>query len=84
MMRNAETQQVMNESNKAPLPQLVLVAFFSALASVGMVALAFCLLSNISGNGMWAIAAMAAAPSLMGTGIAYFMTRHARQDAPKP
>jgi hypothetical protein len=30
---------------------------------------------TISGTGMWAIAAMAATPSLMGIGIAYFMTK---------
>jgi hypothetical protein len=30
---------------------------------------------------MWAIAAMVAAPSLMGIGIAFFMTRHPQQDA---
>jgi len=73
-----------NESDKAPFHQLVLVAFFCALASVGIAALAFCLLRDISDNGMWAIAAMAAAPSLMGIGIAYFMTRQPQQDAPKP
>jgi hypothetical protein len=71
-----------NESNKAPLSPLVLVAFFCALASVGIVALAFCLLREISGNDLWAVAAMAAAPWLMGTGMAYFMTRRPRHEIP--
>jgi hypothetical protein len=64
-----------NESKKAPLHPLVAVALVCALASAGIVALAFCLQHSISGGGMWAVAAMAAAPSLMGIGIAFFMTK---------
>jgi hypothetical protein len=74
-------QKMKNETNKAPFPHLVAVAAFCATASLGIVALAFCVLNNTSDGGMWAIAAMVAAPSLMGIGIAFFMTRHPQQDA---
>ena len=46
-----------------------------------IVAIALALLNNISDGGMWAIAAMAAAPALMGIGIAYFMTKQPQPDA---
>ena len=46
------------------------------MASVGIVALAFCLLSNISGAGMWAVAAMSAAPAAMGIAMAFYITKH--------
>lgn len=74
----------MNETNKTPFQPLVAVTAFCAVASVAIVALAFCLLRDISDEGLWAIAAMVAAPSLMGIGIAFFMTHQPRQDAPKP
>jgi len=51
------------------------VATASASGSTVVVALAFFLLHEISDSGMWAIAVMAAAPSIMGIGIAYFMSR---------
>jgi hypothetical protein len=35
---------------------------------------------KISGSGLWAIAAMATTPSLMGIGIAFFMTKQDRRD----
>jgi hypothetical protein len=70
-----------NETNKAPFPHLVAVAAFCSTASLGIVALAFCVLNDITDGGMWAIAAMTAAPPLMGIGIAYFMTRHPQRDA---
>lgn len=69
-------------TNKGPLHNLAVVAIFCCFASVGIVALAFCLLRNISGAGMWAIAAMSAAPPMMGIAIAYIMIRHPRLDVP--
>jgi hypothetical protein len=69
-----------NKSDKAPLHPLVAVAGYCAVASIAIVALAFCLNHTISGVGMWAIAAMTAAPSLMGIGIAFFMTKQDRRD----
>ena len=62
------------KTNKTPLELIVLVAIFCSFASVGVVALAFCLLDNISGTGMVAIAVMAAAPCIMGIAIAKFIT----------
>ena len=51
------------------------VATACGSASAGIVALAFFLLHDISDSGMWAIAVMAAAPSIMGIGIAYFINQ---------
>lgn len=51
------------------------------MASAGIVALAFCLLRDISGAGMWAVAAMSAAPSAMGIAIAFFMTKQPQRSA---
>jgi len=70
-----------NETNKASLHPIVVVAGYCAGASVMIVAIALALLNNISDGGMWAIAAMAAAPALMGIGIAYFMTKQPQPDA---
>jgi hypothetical protein len=72
--------QMNDKTNKAPLHPLVAVAGYCAVASIAIVALAFCLNHTISGVGMWAIAAMAATPSLMGIGIAFFMTRQDHRD----
>lgn len=60
------------QSSKHPL---ITIAGACSGASFGIVTVSFLFLHNISDGGMWAIAAMAAAPSLMGVGIAYFMTR---------
>jgi hypothetical protein len=54
------------------------VATACGCASAGIAALAFFLLHEISDSGMWALAAMVAAPSIMGIGIAYFMSREKR------
>jgi len=64
-----------SETNKAPVHPLIAVAGFCAAASVGIAAVALCVLHTISDSGMWAVVAMSAAPSAMGVGIAYFMTR---------
>ena len=65
---------------------LVLIAGYCAAASVGIVAIVFLLIAmgrmQFSESGMWAIAVMAAAPSAMGVGIAYFICKQPRQDAP--
>ena len=64
----------------SPKPQpnpLTTLAGSCAGASVGIAALAFILLHPISDSGMWAIAAMVAAPSLMGCVIAYLIVKRA-------
>jgi phosphotransferase system glucose/maltose/N-acetylglucosamine-specific IIC component len=59
-----------------PFPFL---AFICALASVLIACVAFLILGpnggHISDNGMYGIAAMAAAPAVMGIGIAGYMPR---------
>ena len=70
-----------NETKQTPTHPLVAIAGACAGASVGIVAVTFMLLHNISEGGMWAIAAMAAAPSGMGIGIAYFMTKNPPQES---
>lgn len=73
----------MNHStNPTPSHPLVVVAGLCGLASVSIVALVFCLRRDISGTAMWAVAAMAAAPSLMGVAMAYFMTKPAPRVMP--
>ncbi|MCF3648173.1 hypothetical protein [Synoicihabitans lomoniglobus] len=75
----------MNHSTaKAPANPLVLIAVFCSFASVGIVALAFCLLRDISSSGMWAVAAMSAAPSLMGVALAFFITKQPPTPASPP
>ena len=64
-----------NQKNKAPVHPSIAVAGFCATASVGIAAVALCVLHTISDSGMWAIAAMTAAPSAMGVGIAFFISR---------
>ncbi len=64
-----------HNTHKTPLDLIVLVAIFCSFASVGIVALAFCLLDNISGTGMLAIAVMAAAPCIMGIAITKFISK---------
>ena len=71
-----------NNTTKAPLHPLVAIAIFCAAASLGIVGITIPLahpLQAISGSGLWAIAAMAACPSLMGIAIAFFMTRRPLQ-----
>ena len=71
----------MNHSNNhAPAAHpLAIVAGLCGVASVAIVALIFCLRRDISGTEMWAVAAMTAAPSLMGTAMAYFITKQPSQ-----
>jgi hypothetical protein len=52
------------------------LAIACGTASFGVAAFALFVLHQISAAGMWAIAAMAAALSIMGIGIAYFMSHN--------
>jgi hypothetical protein len=73
----------MSDDIKTPSAHpLIPIAAACAGASVGIVAIAFVFLHSISDAGMWAVAAMAAAPSAMGVGIAYFLTRNPSQAPP--
>jgi len=73
-----------NETSKAPPHPLVAIAGYCASASAVIIISAFLLLHEISDGGMWAIAAMAAAPALMGIGMAYFITKQPQQDSSSP
>ncbi|HVU22821.1 MAG TPA: hypothetical protein VHE13_01775 [Opitutus sp.] len=64
-----------HETKPAPVHPLVAVVLCCATASVGIAALAVCLLRDLSDSRMWAVAAMVAAPSVMGIAIADFMTK---------
>jgi hypothetical protein len=64
----------------APLHPLIGIAICSGITSVCIAALAFCLLRINSDSGLWAIAAMTSAPSLMGVAMAFFITKHPRPD----
>ena len=55
------------------------IAFYGGLASVAIAFLAFSILRSITDGGMWAIAAMVAAPAVMGIGIALFMSKRPLQ-----
>ena len=63
------------EGKKESPPPIVVVAGSCAGASVGIAALAFLLMHQFTDAGIWAVAAMVAAPSAMGVAIAYFMTK---------
>lgn len=66
----------MNHSPKpASLHPLIGIAICCGITSICIAALAFCLLPINSDSGLWAIAAMIAAPSLMGVAMAFFMTK---------
>ena len=66
----------MNASKQnSPLQLAAVVAILCSFSSVGIVALAFCLLRPISDVGMWAVAAMTAAPALLGIVVAAFLTK---------
>ncbi len=60
------------DSSAKPSP-VVLVAFFCAMASVGIAALAFCLNREMSALFLISTAFMVACPAAMGVGIAKFM-----------
>lgn len=68
----------MNEEtikHAAAISPYALVALFSGGASALIVCFALLILHQISDAGMWAIAAMAAAPAAMGIGIAHCMSK---------
>ncbi len=58
-----------------PFKAFTIVAGISAAGSLLTVFVALKILDRISDGGMWAIAAMAAAPALMGIGVSYFISR---------
>lgn len=62
------------KQNDGPSPY-ALVALFSGAASVAIVCFALLILHTISDAGMWAIAAMAAAPAAMGIGVAHCLSK---------
>lgn len=64
-----------DDSKKAPVDPLITLAGSCAGSSVGIAALAFFLLHNITDSGMWAIACMVAAPAAMGCYLAVLITR---------
>ena len=61
-----------NEKHENPV---IKVASVAAGASVGIAFLAFLFLREISGAGMFAVALMVAAPSVMAVCICYFITK---------
>lgn len=69
-----------NESDKILLQLLAAVVICCAAASLGIAALAFCLIRDLSGSTMTAVAAMVAAPSVMGIAAAEFMTKRWNSD----
>ena len=58
-----------------PFQAFTIVAGISVAGSLLIVIVALQTLSRISDAGMWAIAAMAMAPALMGIGVSYFISR---------
>ena len=69
-----------DEAKKVADNPLVLMAGYCAGASFGIATVAFLLLHELNDGRWWPIAAMVAAPSLMGCGIAYFMCKQSRQE----
>jgi hypothetical protein len=66
------------EPKDAPVNPFVGVAVAAGGAAVLVAFIGFCMvmhLTELSDGTMWAIAAMVAAPAVMGIGIAYFMKR---------
>ncbi len=57
------------------LKAFVAVAGISAISSLLIVVFALQILTQITDGGMWAIAAMAFAPSVAGIGVSYFISR---------
>lgn len=66
------SEEAKNDSKPNPF---VMVALCSGGASAGIAFVGMSLLRTITDAGMWAIAAMVAAPALMGIGVAYFMSK---------
>lgn len=64
-----------DDPKKEPVNPFALVALYAGGASAGIAFLAFVNLHRISDAGMFAIALMVAAPSLMGIGIALVMSK---------
>ncbi|HSY17489.1 MAG TPA: hypothetical protein VK815_04105 [Candidatus Acidoferrales bacterium] len=72
----------MNEEPNKPSESLnvyALIALYAGLASVAIAGSAFTMMRPITDGGMWAIAAMVAAPAVMGIGIALFMSKRPSQ-----
>jgi len=67
-----------NERNES-LNVYALIALYAGLTSVAIAFVAFSLMRPITDGGMWAIAAMVAAPAVMGIGIALFMSKRPLQ-----
>ena len=63
-----------DESKNSQTHPLVAVAASCVGSSVGIAALAFLFLHQITDSGMWAIAFMVAAPSLLGCVVAFVLT----------
>ncbi|WP_221029345.1 hypothetical protein [Actomonas aquatica] len=71
----ADTGAVARQGVQNPFQAMVAITALCAVASVSIVALAFCLTQTISASGLWAVAAMAAAPIAMGLGMAFLLQR---------
>ena len=72
----------MTQSSKpSPLHPLIGIAICCGITSICIAALAFCLLRINPDAGLWALAAMTAAPSLMGVALAFFMTKQPQPSA---
>ncbi|WP_221029348.1 hypothetical protein [Actomonas aquatica] len=72
---NAGAAAASHRGVQNPFQALVAITALCAVASVSIVALAFCLTQTISATGLWAVAAMSAAPAAMGFGIAYLLMK---------
>ena len=58
-----------------PFKAFTVVAGISAAGSLLTVLYSLAFLSRVTDGAMWAIAAMAAAPAVMGIGVSYFISR---------
>jgi hypothetical protein len=66
----------MDEQAKKESPNpVVAVASYCGGAAFAIALVAFLLKHPITDGGMWALAAMVAAPCLMGVGLAYFLCK---------
>ena len=75
----------MDQAPDPPINPYVGVALAAGGASVLITLIGFCMvmhLTLLTDGTMWAIAAMVAAPAVMGIGIAYFMSHQQPKDRP--
>lgn len=70
-----------HQTNRIQLQALAAIVICCATTSLGIAVLAVCLLRGLSDSAMWAVAAMVAAPSVMGIAVADFITRRWTTDA---